>query len=901
MRHRHVIALLVIPFLVLTDSVPAAPMCEVRGGFLIECEDYDSRHSDDREFVAIAIELAASDGCVVYRFFKPGHVTYKFTVSKDGSYRIWFRYGAPGDVNQRLAIDPTGEPKFESVPLPSTGGCVGPGVWRWMPLATKTLAKGEHVLVLGSTPLRPDCVFITAGRSRPDDKMLQEVVRPMGPRLPELTHDREITQHPKWLHQRLRHCYAHSEWNPEITIEGWCKLAAEGGANVINSAGEIPAGMMNGKMKKLPVDAKKLPEGYKVDNSWVKRYADAAHRHGLKYLCYVNADRTLDPLLIEHPEWRQTDSAGRGRATWGCWNSPYRKAFVDRLVKIAEESKLDGIHIDMPFTAPPGGCRSTYCVETFKRMFGVDPPRKSRMKDPLYQRWIDFQSWTREEWLLDLTEALHEVDPEIAVIVNQTRGWIFDVAQRSFLTTRVAKCVDGLNEEIGWETQHAWKRPWAWPIQQPWQNLFLRCRTWPGIGAMWHVTFNMPEVELRAQAFSMLANGVAPAVTTGGNWEYMSRIWQHMKGCEPWVLGAELVPWAAIHFSEDTLAWYANANGQEATDAYLKNVFGVFQAALEAHLPIAVITDDEAASVETLRRYAVVVLPNSACLSDAQIAALTRYVEDGGGLVATFQSGMFDAFGAEREAPGLQSLIGARQGKADFGVSWRARIADLSHPIVRNETVANSGAWGQGLLEPRPSGALYIGRQTRKVGMVQTADLTEGVQSLLPMSGAWRRRKGSLKPDKGYAYRALLTRNCGKGKVVYSPLDLGRAYYCYNHPLGRTLIAQSLRWAAASAPPLEVEAPMLVQTVLFRKGTATLVHLVNDISSFGRAAAPNPEAFTGFRAEMIPVHNIVLKLRGSFNRAQLRPNGQALEIGHADGFARIIVPRIDIHAMVVVE
>jgi len=879
----------------------AAPTYKARDGFLIECEDYDSRHSEDPEFVAIANEMAASDGCVVYRFFKPGYVTYRFSVPQDGRYRFWFRYGAPGDVVQRFAIDPQGEPRFDSVPLPSTGGCVGPGVWRWAPLTTRKLKSGAHVLALGSAALRPDCVFITRGATRPNDKMLEEVVRPMGPRLPELTHDRQITQHPKWLHQRLRHCYAHSEWNTKITIEQWCKLAAEKGANVINSAGEIPAGMMNGKMRKLPVDAKKLPKGYKVDYSWVKRYASAAHKYGLKYLCYVNADRTLDPLLLKHPEWRQVDASGKGRATWGCWNSPYRKAFIDRLVKIAKESKLDGIHIDMPFTAPPGGCRSKYCVETFKKIFGVDPPRKLRPKDPLYQRWVDFQCWTREEWLLDLTEALHRVDPEIAVVVNQTRGWVFNVAQRSFLSMRAAKCVDGLNEEIGWETQHTWKRPWAWPIQQPWQNLFLRCRTWPGLGVMWHVTFNMPEVELRAQAFSMLANGVAPAVTTGGNWGYMSRIWQHIKGCEPWVLGAELVPWAAIHFGEDTLAWYANANGREATDAYLENVFGIFQAALETHLPIAVITDDDLASVEALRRYAVVVLPNSACLSDVQAAALTRYVKGGGGLVATFQSGMFDEFGAEREKPVLESLIGARQGKTDFGVSWRARIAEVGHPIVRGVTVAKYGAWGQGMVEPRPNAALYVGPQERKIGAVQTCGLAKDARSLLPMFGAWRRRKGPLKSEKGWEYRALIARSYGEGKVVYSPLDLGHAYYCYTHPLSRTLISQSLRWAAAKPPPLEVEAPMLLQTVLFRTGKAMLVHLVNDISSFGRAAAPNPEAFTGFRAEVIPVRNVVVKLPGSFSKAQLRPEGQPLRLGQRNGYTEITVPRVDIHAMVVAE
>ncbi len=879
----------------------ASEQAAVRGGIFIEAEDYDRRDPGQENFAAVALDPAASDGCSVYRFHK-GTVRYRFRVKRAGRYRFWLRYGAPGDAWMRVGVDPPDLKRLDNVPMPATGGCVGPGVWRWRLIAEASLKSGEHVLALGSGALRPDCIFITVRPDvRPDDAMLKEVTWPPGPRLPELMHDRSIARHPTWLHDLKRVCYAHCEWNPGVTVEAWCRRAAAAGAQAIVGAGELPAGMMKGKMQPLPAaPVPRLPEGYRIDYSWVKRYARAAHAAGLRFLCYVNADRTLDPLLVDHPEWRQQTLLGRPFRGWGSWCSPYKAAFIQRLERIARESEFDGIMIDMPFVGPPGGDYSPYTVAAFKKRFGVDPPRRPRPRDPLFQRWIDFQCFIREQWLLELTEALHQVNPECAVIANQTRGWIFDISRRGFLSTRVGRCVDGLLEEEGWEIQQNWRRPWAWPLQSAWQNLFLHCRTWPGIGMMWHVTYNMPEIEAECQAFAMLANGTAPAVTTGGNWPVMEKIWAHIKACQPWTDGAKLRPWAAILFSEQTLAHYANVRGEAATSDYMEGVFGFFQAALERHLPIAIITDDDVADPARLRRYAVLLLPNSACLSEQQAQALAAYVQAGGGLVATFETGCYDEFGVHRAKPALAKVFGVRQGTADSGVAFSMPLRNLSHPILDDPRVRNSGYWGQGRIEPAKSARLYIGPSTRKVGAVQTQVVAKDLFSV-PMSGSRRLRHAPLEPKKNWAYFLLHARSFGRGRVAYFPLALGHAYFCYTHPLDRALIERSMRWAASRPCPLETNAPLCVETVLYRRGRAWLVHLLNDLSSFGRAAAPNPEAFGGFRTEVLPVHGIELSIPGRFEKATLFPAGTPLNVHHDSGRTRVTVPVLRIHALVVFE
>ncbi|MFV1995294.1 MAG: hypothetical protein ACC661_07640, partial [Verrucomicrobiales bacterium] len=354
----------------------------LRGGVFFEAEGFDELHTEAEQFALRTPEKEASDSAVLSHFHQ-GHVTYRFTLSAAGVQALWVRYAAPGNARMDVAIDPGEAPEFTTVVMAATGGAVGPGVWGWQRVWQGKLAAGEHVLALGSASLRPDCIFITPqANKKPDDAMLAEVKWPGGPRLPELEHQRKITRHPSWLDRHWRVAYAHPEWNREITIEQWCRKAAAEGANLICAAGEIPAGMLEGELVRLPTDARELPPGYKVDYSWVKRYAAAAHDNGLKYLCYVNADRSLDPLLLEHPQWREMGFGDKPRDTWGCWHSPYRAAFIKRLVRIARDSHFDGIMIDMGFTAPPGGCRSRYCAEKFRSLFKVDPPYRLLEEDP---------------------------------------------------------------------------------------------------------------------------------------------------------------------------------------------------------------------------------------------------------------------------------------------------------------------------------------------------------------------------------------------------------------------------------------------------------------------------------------------------------------------------------------
>jgi len=114
-----------------------------------------------------------------------------------------------------------------------------------------------------------------------------------------------------------------------------------------------------------------------------------------------------------------------------------------------------------------------------------------------------------------------------------------------------------------------------------------------------------------------------------------------------WLTHKRPEPWAALVMSDNTRAFYGRSSGH-VEERYMAHVFGAFRAAIEEHLPIAVVNDWNLNSTD-LAPYKVLVLPNTACLDSAQVTAIEQFVRNGGGLVASCDTSLFDAFGDPRD------------------------------------------------------------------------------------------------------------------------------------------------------------------------------------------------------------------------------------------------------------
>jgi Beta-galactosidase trimerisation domain len=87
------------------------------------------------------------------------------------------------------------------------------------------------------------------------------------------------------------------------------------------------------------------------------------------------------------------------------------------------------------------------------------------------------------------------------------------------------------------------------------------------------------------------------------------------------------------------------------------------QALIQAKVPFDIIFDEH---LEDLSKYRALVLADQECLSEEQMGMIRRYVEQGGGLVATEQTSMYTPWRLQRADFGLKDLFGVEAPKAGF-------------------------------------------------------------------------------------------------------------------------------------------------------------------------------------------------------------------------------------------
>jgi hypothetical protein len=153
-------------------------------------------------------------------------------------------------------------------------------------------------------------------------------------------------------------------------------------------------------------------------------------------------------------------------------------------------------------------------------------------------------------------------------------------------------------------------------------------------------------------------------------------------------------------------------------------------------------------------------------------------------------------------------------------------------------------------------------------------------------------------------FPGVVTHAYGKGRVVFFAAGFDAGYYLYAYPYQRLAIVHAITWAAAARPPVEVAAPMCVHATLMRQtrdGQRLLVHLFNDVNTTAHHALPTDDV--PLREEVLPVHDIRLTFgpQYRFDRIHLEPQGQTLAMVHDARGTTVVVPRLEVHAIVVGE
>ena len=366
-------------------------------------------------------------------------------------------------------------------------------------------------------------------------------------------------------------------------------------------------------------------------------------------------------VLKRHPEWRMI--AGDGKPIERvCFRSGYLE-YMKQLLSEQLAYGIDGLHlekVDQGF-GPPYGCWCATCEREFEAEFHRPMPKPGAW-DEAWERVLKFRYSSSDIYEKKLTEHIHQLNPQATVDFsypgNPPSSW--EVGQRptqhsangDFVSS--ATGADGLNAiSVGLNAEFYRSAFPGRPVQVAMQRCVRRA----------HDQTTRPLADLRWELFTLLAHGSLVTIVdkTGYDgwldpvaYERIGAAFEEAQAQRAH-FGQPSLGEVGLFFSEHTRDWY----GRDHPAKYIQSFQGAHQALVCEHLLFGVV-HAENSSLETLRQFPVILLPNITILSDSEIIRLREYVTFGGKLIVTGFTGQFDHHGLPLEESGLNELVGAK-------------------------------------------------------------------------------------------------------------------------------------------------------------------------------------------------------------------------------------------------
>jgi hypothetical protein len=251
---------------------------------------------------------------------------------------------------------------------------------------------------------------------------------------------------------------------------------------------------------------------------------------------------------------------------------------------------------------------------------------------------------------------------------------------------------------------------------------------------------------------------------------------------------------------------------------------GIYYALLEGRFLFDLVHEDKL-SLPEIQKYAALILPNTALLSDEQCRQLRAYVDAGGSLLATFETSLYTERNQRRENFGLADVFGIRKTGNVIGTTGNAYLARIEkrHPILAGFT---NTAW-------------IPGGENR----VPVAPVSGPVLTVVPGFVAYP-------PELSYPTQphtdepAVVTVEKGKSRLVYFPGDIERTMWQSGHTDLSRLLQNTIRWLAGGSAPATIEGEGLIETFAWETQAGYALHILN---------YTNPAAHRGWIRDFYPI------------------------------------------------
>ncbi|HEX3315634.1 MAG TPA: alpha-amylase family protein, partial [Gemmataceae bacterium] len=513
-----------------------------------------------------------------------------------------------------------------------------------------------------------------------------------------------------------------------------------------------------------------------------------------------------------HPDWRriptnttvipQVDMKKHPYGGMLCPLGPYGDFFIDVLAEILEKYpdvdafSFDGLHHG-------GGCWCQHCRENYRKETGKEIP-SADMNDPEFRRYQHWADRRMEDLVRRMQTRLKKIKPEVALVTWSTNAGRFGhfLSIPRNMPARMNLLLDAPDQEFwldetnrGTTVVPAFANAYIWATTNhrvAFSEPYLMTHGNP------YGKDSFPPEEILRRMLLAVTYGASPSIAVSQPANLQQEIYKCLDEVQKrreWLTHKSPEPWAALVMSDNTRNFYGRSAGM-VEERYLASVFGTFRTAVEEHLPVTIINDWNLNRAD-LAKQKVLILPDTACLDDAQVAAIEEFVRNGGGLVASLDTSLFDEYGDPRRNFALAKVLGvdyrgqpvaAGTAKEEIDVNFAKSIGPDYWEKRKNvfDFKQDVGSFlNQGKMKT------YVGKQT--VTFKGPALRIEPTDPMAKVLGTLRTR--SLAGAKEFP--AVVSRTYGKGRVVYFAAGFDSAYYLYAYPYQRLVLRHAIDWAAA--------------------------------------------------------------------------------------------------------
>ncbi|MFN0124362.1 MAG: beta-galactosidase trimerization domain-containing protein [Blastocatellia bacterium] len=614
---------------------------------------------------------------------------------------------------------------------------------------------------------------------------------------------------------------------------------------------------------------------------------------GMNVIAHTDPHAATQAIYEAHPDWIAVTADGKPRKHWAdptlwvtCGLGPYNFEHMTAITReIMRMYMVDGIFSNR--WDGSGMCYCRHCQSNFKAYSGLDLPRTENPQDEARRQYIVWrQKRLFELWRLWDGE-IKKINPNASYIANAGGGALSDLDMKTIGELAHTLFAD---------------RQARRGLMPPWSNgkngkEYAATMGRKAIGGIFSVGIEEPYRwkdsvqsgdEIRLWVVDGIAHNLRPWFTKF-NAKVIDQRWLkvveevygwHYRN-EGYLRNEQSLARVAMVYSQQTATFYG---GEQARAKVEDHALGFYQALVEARVPFDMV-HDQLLDPERIGRYRTLILPNIAALSDAQCRQLTAFVENGGNLIATYETSLYDEWGKRRADFGLAKLFGASfDGRVEQGMRNSYLNVDKDpktgqfHPIVRGLEDATRIINGVNWVYVKPNG------ESAPASLTLVPSYPD-----LPMEQVWARVPRTDTPG-------VFARQIGRGRVVYFPFDIDRTFWEVLASDHARVIQNAIAWAHQEEQPLTVTGRGVLDVSLWMQKTSMTAHLVN---------LTNPMMMKGPIREIIPVSAQQARLRVPAGRrvkkAQFLVSGASPVWNQTGDAVSVTVPSIELHEVIALD